>query len=169
MLTQRRLQEILAYDPATGIFTRLSRGASILRNPKPAGRITNRGYCQIMVDNHRYLAHRLAWLYVNGILPTMEIDHRDGVRTNNAIANLRLATRAENQQNVAVRRSNTSGHPGVRWVKRLRKWRAVIAHEGRKFHLGVFEAKDAAAAAYRDAKVRLHTFQPSIRSTQCPK
>ncbi len=45
----------------------------------------------------------------------MEIDHRDGDKTNDQISNLRLVTRQINNRNRKKRSDNTSGVTGIRW------------------------------------------------------
>lgn len=98
------------------------------------------------------MAHRLAWLYTFGLFPEGDIDHLNGVRTDNRIVNLRDATRAINAQNRRLR----NGRLGIDFVKRTKKWRARIGVEGRSEGLGSFESKAAAQAAYLRAKRALH-------------
>lgn len=102
-MTQDELKKVLSYDPCTGIFTRKGR---------PTGRV-NKGYVQISIKSRLYSAHRLAWLYMTGEWPALEIDHRDGNALNNSWSNLRLATRGQNCQNCKVRKDNSTGAKGV--------------------------------------------------------
>ncbi len=46
-----------------------------------------------------YKAHRLAWFYVHGVWPKEQIDHINGDKADNCIANLRLADFSKNQAN----------------------------------------------------------------------
>jgi hypothetical protein len=159
-----RLKELLHYDPTTGVFTALvSRGA--IRQGAVVGSLTNCGYLAIRVDYKPYLAHRLAWFYVNGCWPD-DIDHRDGVRTNNAYSNLRSCTRAENMQNLPAtgKQENTSGHLGVYWDSKNMKWKAQIGVDGKKKSLGRYVDLPDAVAAYTAAKAKLHTFNPGARA-----
>lgn len=164
-LTQQRLKELLHYDPATGLFTwRVKRNNKALAG-QIAGNVGNHGYVQIYVDRANHLAHRLAWLYVNGVLPADKIDHRNGVRTDNRWANLRECDHAENMQNQGVRSrsDNKSGHIGVCGdSRRPGKWRATIKCGKKYHHLGTFDTVEAAADAYRKAKLELHTFNPEL-------
>jgi hypothetical protein len=114
-----------------------------------------------MVDGKNYQHHRLAWLYVHGAFPPADLDHRDGVRTNNRLANLREATRSENCQNAAKRNDNTSGFTGVWPVGK--RWRAKVAVDGVERHAGYFATKELAQAAYLATKAELHKFQPIPR------
>lgn len=162
MLTQARLKELLSYDPLTGEFTNIKRG----KGRKPVGSIVgsmnNTGYKTSMVDQKNYLHHRLAWLYVHGYFPPEDIDHIDGVRTNNRLENLRLASRYQNCQNSAVRSNNTSGFVGVHAVGK--RWRASITALGHTHNLGYFDTSEEAGTAYLEAKRRVHKFQPAPRS-----
>src|ERR1700738_4035243 len=98
-LTAEHLRELLNYDPDTGEFRRrASRGGeaagTLAGCPRRPG-----GYRIICVDRVIFLAHRLAWLHSYGVWPTKDIDHIDGDKTNNRIANLREATPAQNVMN----------------------------------------------------------------------
>ena len=150
------LQELLDYDPDTGVFKwKVSRGGKVPGDI--AGKHDSYGYRQISVGNKPILAHRMAWLFVFGEWPLGEIDHTNGVRDDNRITNLRVVTRAENMHNASpVRKNNTSGFKGVGWVARLGKWRAGIRLAGVKKHLGYFTSPEEAYEAYAAAKRELH-------------
>ena len=68
--------------------------------------------------------HHIAWLLKTGFPPPMgyDIDHKDQNPTNNSWHNLRLVHRTVNVANSKVRKDNTSGVKGVRWVKKENKW-----------------------------------------------
>lgn len=141
-LTQLRAR--LSYNPETGVFVWCSPKRLVGR---VAGSKDTRGHLQIHVDGKIYAAHRLAWLFATGQWPTLEIDHKDRVKTNNRIANLRLATRSQNNTNMPIRRDNSSGVKGVSWNKAKSKWCAYVVADGKQKHLGSFALKDAAIAA----------------------
>lgn len=165
-LTAARLRELLSYDPETGIFRRLVSTSSTARAGDVAGGLNSEGYVRIRVDGVSYRAHRLAWLYVHGRWPTDQLDHRNGVRADNRIANLREATNVENGQNYGVRKSNTSGHTGIHWHIRARKWVAQIRHTGRIHDIGYFDDMADAVSARAKAKAEMHPFQPYVRAPQ---
>ena len=149
MLTQERLKELLSYDPDTEEFRwRVTRGGTA-RAGSVAGYARPDGYIKIKIDGKFYLAHRLAWLYVHReFVP--EIDHINGVLSDNRIANLRPATHSQNLGNGRKHSDNTSGFKGVHWDKRRKKWRAVIGHNSCQIHLGRFDTIEEAHAAYCD-------------------
>jgi len=75
-----------------------------------------------------------------------DIDHIDGNRDNNAIANLRLASSMQNAANRRRSARNKSGFKGV--VARDGGWRAQIRRNGRFISLGTHPTKEQASAAY---------------------
>ena len=161
--SHERLVELLTYSPDTGIFSWKKNRRGVIRKGYSAGHLHSRGYVSICVDGISYKAHRLAWLYVNGKPPVDQIDHINGVRDDNRIANLREATNAENHQNQGLHSTNSSGFPGVTWVPKRNRWKAQIKVLGKNKHLGMYRELEAAAEAYKTAKARMHRFQPNIR------
>lgn len=146
-LTSERLRELFEYSPDTGIFTfRVSRGRR--RAGSVAGNLQKDGYMAIGVDSRHYLSHRLAWLYVNGSWPVDRIDHADGDRSNNRIANLRDVSHSENLRNQGFRADNTSGFKGVSFHKATHRWKAQIHIGGKSCHIGLYDTQEDAHAAY---------------------
>ena len=151
-LTAEYLRSILHYDRATGIFTRKVSTSNRVRAGDVAGSLDGHGYLQIRVLSRKYLAHRLAWLYIHGSWPKDQLDHTNRIRTDNRIANLREVTNKQNMQNAGKQSNNTSGHPGVCWYKRDSKWRAQIAHNQKHIHLGCFATIEDAISARKAAE-----------------
>lgn len=156
IITRERLMSYVNYDPETGAFThaiprKSSRGVGM-----PCGTVQGRGYLSIRVEKRTYLAHRLAWLWVHGTFPPETIDHRNGHKLDNRIANLRLAKPWQNSANTKRPSHNTSGYKGVVWYKARGQWTSEIRSAGRKYFLGYFADKEAAAAAYAEAAHRLN-------------
>lgn len=157
MITQNELKEILHYDPETGIFTRLVASSNNkMKAGQVAGGVSDKGYIRIRIRGKRYLAHRLAWLYVYGTFPTDGTDHVNGVRDDNRLCNLRPATKSQNGMNQGKQRSNTSGFKGVYWSSQHQKWRAQCVANGKKYYLGLFDAAEDASAAYQAFAVKHH-------------
>lgn len=158
IITQSALKELLHYCPETGIFRwRVSLGTA--KAGSVAGYLDGNGYQQIGIQGKPYLAHRLAWLYEFGEFPPNDLDHKNRVRSDNRICNLRPATKAENNQNCSMRRDNTSGHVGVYWYKRDKKWRAKIQINRKTTQLGRFTNLEDAIAARKAAELKYHTFK----------
>ena len=105
------------------------------------------------VNNNKWYAHRLAWLYVHGEWPNGQIDHIDGNKANNAIANLRIATPA---QNSARRRTTRKFAPSRGVMPHGVGFVARIHHAGKRHYLGYFSTAEAAKAAYEAKAKEIH-------------
>lgn len=90
-LTQAYLKERLEYNPETGLWKwRLGYTGNGKKQEWFLGAVSSRSrYASIKVSYIQYQAHRLAWLYIYGKWPDGEIDHINGDRKDNRIANLR--------------------------------------------------------------------------------
>lgn len=148
-LTQARLKEVMHYNRTTGVFTRLDSNRRI--------RVGGLDYVRIRIGERRFLAHRLAWLYVTGVWPDVLVDHKNGVRSDNRWRNLRAATHAENQQN-QTRPRQANSLIGAHWNLAKQKFSSAIRIDGRLRHLGYFPTASAAHKAYVQAKRAHHTF-----------
>lgn len=101
-LTQERLKMLVSYSPDTGEFVWVNPLRSFERG-KVAGTVMADGrYVMIKVSSIGFLGHILAWLYMTGEFPTVELDHEDGNGLNNKWLNIRPATRSRNNQNRGV-------------------------------------------------------------------
>jgi hypothetical protein len=145
--TIAEVQRLLDYDPKTGVF-RWRDGADNRVAGRIAGYASNFGYRQIGIDGRKFGAHRLAWLLMRGEEPTVDLDHINGNRDDNRIANLRKATRSQNIANSRLSRRNSTGFKGVTYDKRWGHWRARIIKDRAEIHLGIFSSPEAAHAAY---------------------
>jgi hypothetical protein len=110
-LTQKELKKWLHYDPETGDFTwRVNTGKRAMVG-QVAGTLRPEGYRVVSIHGKLHRAHRLAWLYVHGHMPPNELYIINGVRGDNRLNNLRLATRNEEGKNTyALFPSNSSGY-----------------------------------------------------------
>ena len=151
-LTAEELRELLHYDQETGIFTRKVSTSNRVKVGAVAGCPGGYGYLLISVHSRLYQAHRLAWLYMYGEWPKGQIDHLNRNRSDNRIANLRDVTQKQNLQNRSKSSTNTSGHPGVVWHKRISKWLAYIKHNYKQIHLGYFSILEEALSARKAAE-----------------
>jgi hypothetical protein len=146
MLTAEELREQLDYDPETGVFTRRVTRSSRVKIGDVAGWPDKDGYVRVRVLSRVRAAHRLAWLHVYGVWPPNEIDHINGMRGDNRIANLREATHAENSRNRKKLRNGRCALKGV-YIKGAR-FCAKIKKHGKHTHVGCYDTEEEAHAAY---------------------
>lgn len=153
MLTQERLKELFLYDPVIGFFTnRTSRGRA--KEGNRAGSPTGHGYRRIIIDYQKHYEHHLAFIYLTGKLP-LEVDHKDGNRSNNSFANLRSVTRSENCFN-AKRDTGTSGLKGAYLITGSTRWYSKIQLGGQVKFLGNFDTAREAHQAFMAAVTLYH-------------
>jgi len=151
--TLTRLRELLSYDPSTGrICWRVSPARRVAVGEE-AGTLNVAGYRRIRVGDTRPLSHHVAWALHYGEWPALEIDHINGIRDDNRIANLRLATCGQNRVNSVS--ANRHGVKGV-FLGRDGRWGARIVYRGEARWLGTFATRDDAAAAFALAHRELH-------------
>lgn len=151
-----RLNELLAYDPATGRLTwKLTRNGRIKAGDR-AGCLGRLGYFCVCIDFVQYGSHRVGWALHTGSWPAGDIDHINGNRADNRIANLRDVPRAENLQN--QRRAHRDSRSGILGVYLMADGRFIsrITKDYKRHELGIFSTAAEASAAYLTAKRLLH-------------
>lgn len=155
--TQEELKKYLIYVPETGVFiNRITRHAKA-KEGHVAGYVNpGSGYRYIYLDGLNLLEHRLAWIYVFGILPEGQIDHANGDRTDNRLENLRHCNAFENARNKRAGQNNTSGVKGVSWCASRRKWEASIKMNGKRVFSKRFDSLQEAERAVQLARSELH-------------
>jgi HNH endonuclease len=154
--TQDELRAALSYDYETGVFVWIK----TYRNHnlgRVAGCLDKDGYVQIKFKKRLWRAHRLAWFYVYGVWPKMQIDHENGNRSDNSIKNLRDVNCAGNSQNRRTAdKDSSTGLLGIDYQTRWKKYRARIMINGQRMTLGGFKTKEDAHQAYLLAKRTFH-------------
>jgi hypothetical protein len=156
-LTQALAREMFQYDAATGVVVFAKDGQNSKAGERAGHRNKANGYRSLWACGANHLEHRVIWLMVHGAWPARLIDHINGNRSDNRLANLRAATERMNCENQrAAQPHSSSGLLGVSWCSFSGKWRAQIGVDGRSVKLGRFETPEEAHAAYVKAKRELH-------------
>ncbi len=165
------LHQLLTYDEFSGALIWKHRDRSFFSSDqgynswnarfpgRQVGSISN-GYIVFSLFKRLYKGHRVAFALYHGAWPDGHIDHIDGDRSNNRIANLRAVTQRENNINKAQKRDNTSGCTGVGKTKEGNRWRARIQLDSKSKTLGSFVTLEEAIAARKKAEVE-YGFHPN--------
>lgn len=153
------LLERVVYDPETGVF---SWNPEYLRSiesrprygrklsPSP-GHVASPGYLRFFFssgkEHFRVYAHRCAWFFVTGRWPLGEVDHINGDRADNRIANLRdVSHRANLCNNKKVRAGKKL--PGVSYDRPNKSWKAQIRDNGKYRAIGYSKTEEGAHQLY---------------------
>ena len=103
----------------------LSRGRPSVLDGRKIGYPNGNGYIIMRYNKRKYYLHQLIFLMHHGYIPS-NIDHIDGIGSNNRIENLREASVSQNMYNTKLRTDNTSGTKGVHFNKQHQKWQAKL-------------------------------------------
>ena len=157
------LRQLLRYEPDTGrLFWRerpvglcKSEGEAKRWNSRFSGRestvTSTHGYRVVTVFDRQYQAHRICFAIHHGHHPRGEIDHINGVRTDNRASNLRDVTARDNATNrMRISRNKT----GVCGVSRsvYGTYLAHVSTGSSRLYLGSFKTLDEAAKARKQAE-----------------
>jgi len=150
MITQEYVKTLLTYDETSGIFIWNERPQSFFKtkrawsawntrySKKHAGTLKDdSGYMILSLQKQLFRAHRLAWLYTHGVMPSNQIDHINGIRHDNRLINLRDTEQGQNHKNKRLLSTNKTGYHGV-WLHSNGKYRAQVWDKNKKYHLGYF-------------------------------
>ena len=125
---------MIDYDPVTGVM--LLDGVLVTN-------VSDHGYLRISIDGVFNYVHRVAYRIATGESP-MVVDHINGNKLDNRIANLRACTHLGNNQNAGTPTTNTSGYKNVSWSKVAGKWMVQVRQNYKRYHGGLFVCKEEA-------------------------
>lgn len=163
----KALSKLVRYEQATGVFTWKNRPLEMFSREadykvwnkrfadKQAGAIGAWGYVIISFNGKKVKAHQIAYFIVHGSVPAY-LDHINGNRADNRIANLRGATLSDNGANRGMDRRNKSGVKGVFWHAKAQKWQAEVRKLGKSYYGGLFDDLEAAKTARDTLAAKLH-------------
>jgi hypothetical protein len=153
-----KLKSLFDYNPQTGdIHWRQTRRGRT-RDDGLVQSLSSQGYLRAKVGGVQIQAHRIAWAIAYGAWPAGVIDHINGNKVDNRLANPRdvsVRVNTENQRE-AQSRNTHSRLLGASWRPASGVWVARIRVAGRERYLGAFASDVDAHAAYVAAKRSLH-------------
>lgn len=146
LVWKKRQRELFATERDWKIWN--TQNAGVVAGARDTGKTGQPRAIVVMLRPRLYLAHRIIWEMLHGEIPNgFVIDHINGNPWDNRLANLRLATRAENNRNRRMSTNNASGLKGV--LQRPNgRWKATITINSRNAHLGYYDTAELAHAAY---------------------
>lgn len=169
ILNQDYLRSILDYDPESGCLTwkkryphqfedkkRSAESSCVLWNARYAGKSAlslkgTHGYKIGKIHGVNFQLHRVAWVWMTGEVPN-QIDHINGIRSDNRWSNLRDVSLSENNKNRRIQKNNTSGVHGVSFYQKTGKWVSRIKINRERIHLGYFDSFEEACQKRKEAE-----------------
>lgn len=115
------------------------------------------GYVEMSIGSKytsqvKELRHRVIWKILIGDIPDgFEIDHKNQIKGDDRIENLRMVTHSENMKNQPKRKKKSNLPTGVSICRD--KYHSYICVDGVKIHLGSFVNIDDAVMARENAKI----------------
>ena len=106
----------------------------------------------------RRIARLVLYMFkpINVSMRSYQVDHIDQDRSNNYIANLRLASNGENKRNNHKYNRCSSRFKGVSWNMRQQKWYTNIRYFKKLIYLGCYHNEYEAGFAYDYVARKLH-------------
>jgi hypothetical protein len=144
----------LFYENSGILYWKVNKGTVGIPG-KRAGSLRKDGRLQTGVDKKYYLNHRIIFFLHYNYLPKY-IDHIDGNPLNNNIANLREASKQQNQWNRKKSSNNTSGTKNVYWHTQSQKWRVVLTKNKKDIYMGSFNELELAELVAIEADLSYH-------------
>ena len=143
-------KEVFEYEDG---FLVTKEGMKYRKGGEMIGCLNGNGYLHFSFRGKHYTVHRVVYEMHYGKIPEgMQIDHVNGLRTDNRIENLRLVTNQENCFN------NTKAK-GYYFDKSRGKYLAQIRLDGKTKSIGRFDTEEEARKAYLSAKNKTHVIE----------
>jgi hypothetical protein len=147
----KELCETFSYDENTGELKWEVEKSFKIRKGHSASTDSGNGYKKVMLNGKNMYVHRIIWAMKYGEFPE-QIDHINGIRSDNRLSNLRKADNLLNSHNHHKFRETNSGFRNVYFDKRYGTFRATIYSNGKRIYMGTFITAIDAHKAVLDAR-----------------
>lgn len=141
MSNKSTLNEYLNYDPETGLLNWKKRTGPRCKIELPVGALSDKGYLRFNFQGKQFMCHRAIWIMVHGKIDG-QIDHINGIKTDNRIVNLRDVSQHLNMRNRVRYKTEHIGPVGV-YKTRHGRYEARISDE----YIGTYLTEAEAHAA----------------------
>jgi len=172
VLDRQYLLECFSYDGQFGLLIwKADRPASHFASPASylrwrdqyagdiAGWFTRLGYLQLSLDGVELWQHHVVLAMHDIQIPEkMDVDHINGVTSDNRIENLRVVGRSTNRRNSRINSNNTSGVNGVYVYSGARPYMVTGRVNGSMSYIGNYATLQEAAIARKDWERRIGGF-----------
>jgi len=155
------LRSNFKYNSDTGLLFRKITTSSRGVSGDLAGHLmTTTRYLAVTYKSKQWMVHRLVWALYYGALPKGQIDHINGVRSDNRIENLRDVTHRENMMNTTMSIKNKSGVMGVCWDESRARFVSHMTVNGKTLYLGRYKSLFEACCVRKSAEIK-YNFHPN--------
>lgn len=154
-LTQEKAHQLFEYKDGVLYWRERPMQSRKAKGDMEAGTHSGHGYKKICVNKQKFYAHQIIFLMHHGYISDL-IDHIDRNTSNNKIENLRASNKSLNACNAKSRSDNTSGHKGVIWHKKAKKWMCRLSANKKTIYLGLHEDFELACLVADKARVLYH-------------
>lgn len=119
------------------------------------GSVAKTGYLETRIKGTAWLVHRLVFLFHHNYLPD-NVDHINGIKTDNRIENLRSCTVAQNMHNAKGKSSKTNDLPKGVFYDRRGRYRVQISYNKKIYWGGYHSDIDEAVTSCNNLRMKLH-------------
>lgn len=151
---QKRFNEVFEYRNGE-LFWKVNTNKSKNLIGKKAGCLSSNTYGSVMVDRKAYCLHRVIFCMHTGLMPP-QVDHINGIRSDNRIENLRAATDCENKFNKKAQSNNKSGAKNVCWSAAHKRWSVQVQAQGKRVFSRLFDDFELAELVAHMAREKFH-------------
>jgi hypothetical protein len=151
MLTQEYLNDLFVVKD--GVLIRRKKVSQNTKAGDKAGTLSKDGYIRVFIQGKSYLAHQIVFMMINGYKAN-EIDHINGVKTDNRPENLREVTRSQNRLNTASRAK--TGIKNVFLHSKGTGYEVSMTVNGIKKYFGLFRDLELAELVAYKAREKFH-------------